>query len=45
MLVRAAGADAPTGVDIMADGAAGGEDRHPCHAPPGEVTAGYGPVL
>ena len=45
MLVRAAGADAPTGADIMADGAPGGEDRHPSHAPTGEVTAGYRPVL
>jgi hypothetical protein len=45
VLVRAAGADAPTGADIMADGAAGGEDRHPPHAPTGEVTAGYRPVL
>ena len=45
MLVRAAGADAPTGADIMAERAPKGEDRHPCHAPTGEVTAGYRPVL
>ena len=45
MLVPAAGADAPTGPDIMADGAAEGEDRHPSYAPTGEVTDRYRPVL
>lgn len=45
MLGRAAGADAPTGADIMADGVVEGEDRHPPYAPTGEVTGRYRPVL
>ena len=45
MLVRAAGAGAPAGADIMADGTFRGEDRHRWHAPMGEVTGGYRPVL
>jgi len=35
VLVRAAGADAPAGADIMADESPSGEDRHPFARPDG----------